>query len=217
MKTLRSASILCLAPLLLSVQAALAQAPAAASSARPVPDLSTHRMPPHDARILYSQGRVQVIADDSSLNLTLLQIAAAAGIRVSGVAAEERIFGSYGPSTPAALFRALLQGTGTNMLLTQNSANGTAELVLTQQNGPVTPPSVHPTMTDRQTSPVASAVPVQTGPGANTSPADHGSGQAEPDGNTAEPAPAPIPLTSGERALLVDRLQQQQRQVARPH
>lgn len=215
MKTLRFVIIVGTALLLPSARVASAQAPAAASSSRPVPDLATHQTPPHDARIRYSGGQIQVIANDSSLNLTLLQIAAATGIRVSGVAAEERIFGTYGPATPAVLLRTLLQGTGTNMLLTQSSANAPAELVLTSQNGPVSPPSIPSAPVRQVQPPVSSAAIALPGPGVNISPADHGAGQSEPEASAAQLPPPPVPLTSGERALLVDRLQQQQREAAR--
>lgn len=214
MHIFRLVIVLSTAPLFLFARFAPSQTPAAALSAGQSPNLTTKRRPTNDAQVLYSQGRLQVIADDSSLNLTLLQIARDMGIKVSGTAPEERIFGTYGPSTPADLFRILLQGTGTNMLITQGSANAPAELILTPQNGPATLSSVHPATINQPPSSVASEAQLQPVPVANTSPTSHSNGQAEPDSNTAEPPLAPVPLAPAERALLVDRLQQQQRQTA---
>src|SRR5690348_13838213 len=71
----------------------------------------------HPAMVEYSDGRVAVVADNSSLNEILRDIARRAGMSVKGSVLEERVFGTYGPAAPAEVLTALLKGTGSNMMV----------------------------------------------------------------------------------------------------
>jgi hypothetical protein len=94
----------------------------------------------HRAVIVYSLGQLTVLAENSSLNQILRDIARATGMKLTGNMADERVFGKYGPGAPAEILAGLLDGTGINMMLRENASSGPAELVLTPRNGPPTPP-----------------------------------------------------------------------------
>src|ERR1700761_6974829 len=84
------------------------------------------------ANVTYAGGRLSVSAHNSSLHQILRDISRATGMRVTGDVDEERVFGSYGPATPLVTVSALLEGTGSNVLLVHSSPNNAAmELVLT--------------------------------------------------------------------------------------
>jgi hypothetical protein len=104
------------------------------------------------AAITYKDGRLSVIAENASLNQILSTISRLTGMKVTGTVAEEHVFGNYGPDTPAKVLAALLDGTSSNVLITQspNYQNRTPggpapiELVLTPRGGPPSPPNPHP-------------------------------------------------------------------------
>ena len=83
------------------------------------------------AEITYKNGVLLVKADDSSLKEILSRIAALTGMTVQGSVADERVFGSYGPSKPATILSTLLQGTSSNMLLVEGPHATVRELTLT--------------------------------------------------------------------------------------
>jgi hypothetical protein len=102
---------------------------------------------PHRAEVTYADGQLSVAASNSSLNQILREISRQTGMKVTGGVADERVFGSYGPAIPAKVLAALLDGTGSNMLLVQSPANtleapkAPVELVLTPRHGGPTPPN----------------------------------------------------------------------------
>jgi hypothetical protein len=102
----------------------------------------------HPASVSYKDGRLSVIADNTSLNQILNAISRVTGMKVTGTVADEHVFGNYGPDTPTRVLTALLEGTSSNVLITQNLNHtpGVApiELVLTPRGGPPTPPNPHP-------------------------------------------------------------------------
>ena len=84
-----------------------------AAQPRPFP----HRPLIHRAQIVYAQGQLQVVADNSSLNQILRDIAQQTGMKITGGVVDQRVFGKYGPGAPAEILATLLNGTGCNMLL----------------------------------------------------------------------------------------------------
>jgi hypothetical protein len=94
----------------------------------------------HRARVTYTDGLLDVHADNSSLNQILRDICRQTGMTIVGGVADQRIFGNYGPASPTTVLQTLLDGTGTNMLLRENASGGPAELTLTPQTGGPTPP-----------------------------------------------------------------------------
>lgn len=119
----------------------------------PAPEASVglDRPGPKPAEISYTGGKLEIAAENSSLNQILREIQRKTGMTITGGVAEERVFGKYGPGTLAEVLTALLDGTGSNMLLVGPDQNGTAqagasqtsmaELILTPRQGGTSPPS----------------------------------------------------------------------------
>lgn len=93
------------------------------------------------AQVAYTAGRLQIVADNSSLNQILREIGRLTGMKITGGVVEERVFGNYGPADPSTILSALLDGTGSNMMLRFDSARRPEELVLTPRHGGATPPN----------------------------------------------------------------------------
>jgi len=113
-------------------QPPVAQPPAASVPAKPVV---------HKAQIVYAQGQLQIVADNSSLNQILRDIAQQTGMKITGGVADQRVFGKYGPGAPAGILATLLDGTGSNMMLREAPDHTPVELILSPRNGGPTPPS----------------------------------------------------------------------------
>lgn len=93
------------------------------------------------AHVAFTNGKLTVTASNSSLNQILRDIARETGMKITGGVADERVFGQYGPAAPSNVLNALLDGTGTNMVLVHATAATPAELVLTPRHGGPTPPN----------------------------------------------------------------------------
>jgi hypothetical protein len=91
--------------------------------------------------VVYSQGQLEVTADDSSLNQVLREIARQSGMKITGGVADQRVYGKYGPGRAGDVLASLLDGTDSNMMLRETAANAPAELILTPQEGGPTPPN----------------------------------------------------------------------------
>src|SRR5271154_3698556 len=85
-------------------------------------------------------GKLSVTASNASLNQILSEVSHTIGMKITGGVADERVYGQYGPSAPAVVLAALLDGTSSNMLLV-DGAKGPTELILTPRLGGPTPPS----------------------------------------------------------------------------
>jgi len=90
--------------------------------------------------VAYVRGKMEVNADDSSLNQILREIANRTGMTIRGEVAEERVFGRYGPAAPGEILMRLLEGTGCNVLLVTTPAGVPRELIVTPRLGGATPP-----------------------------------------------------------------------------
>jgi hypothetical protein len=88
----------------------------------------------------YGAGKLTVSATNASLNQILHEVSRSIGMKITGGVTDERVFGQYGPSAPSVVLAALLDGTGSNMLLVDD-AKGPTELILTPRTGGPTPPS----------------------------------------------------------------------------
>lgn len=91
-----------------------------------------------------------VRAENASLGQILRDISQKTGIKVSGSAGEERVFGNYGPASTAVVLSSLLEGTGSNVLLVDNKT-GPQELFLTPRGGRATAPSQSASMQNSST------------------------------------------------------------------
>jgi hypothetical protein len=118
------------------------ESPAAAvSPSAPTAKPSAAANAAHQPKVTYEGGRLAVTADNSSLNQVLREIARKTGMTITGGVSEERVFGTYGPAPPAKVLASLLDGTGSNMLLREDSKDAPAELILTPRLGGPTPPN----------------------------------------------------------------------------
>ncbi len=106
----------------------------------PVP-LTPAQRPPQRAQVTYADGALSVAADNASLNQILRQIASDTGMKITGGVTDERVFGQYGPADPAQVLAALLDGTGSNMILVHHDGDAASELILTPRQGGPTPPN----------------------------------------------------------------------------
>jgi hypothetical protein len=118
----------------------------------PIP-LTPSQLPPHRALITYASDALSVSADNSSLNQILREISHETGITISGGVADERVFGQYGPGTPAQVLASLLDGTGSNMLLLHSDGNTPAQLILTSRQGGPTPPNPNAALLEERSAP----------------------------------------------------------------
>jgi hypothetical protein len=114
--------------------------PAAPLAATPNgPPMTTTK--PHHAQVTYADGLIDVRANDSSLNQILRSISRQTGMTITGGVQDQRVFGNYGPASPSEILATLLDGTGTNILLTEGNASTPPTLTLTPRGGGPTPPS----------------------------------------------------------------------------
>jgi len=161
------------------------------------------------AEVAYLQGQLEITADNSSLNQILREIARKTGMKITGGVIDQRVYGKYGPAAPAEVLSILLDGTGSNMLLTQTASDVPAELVLTPREGGPTPPNPIPPSSETQTparSVRASTAEPATLQGATGGPSTQSTGMpslASPDGFQTEQ----------QVALHLKQIQQMQRQL----
>ncbi len=95
--------------------------------------------PSRRAEVAYQGDLLTVVANNTSLNQILREIGRQTGMKIIGGVAEDRVFGTYGPASPAAVLATLLDGTGSNLLIVQNQEQRPIQLVLTPRTGGVTP------------------------------------------------------------------------------
>ncbi len=93
------------------------------------------------ARVDYSNGLLTVSANNSSLNQILGSIARATGMKIAGGVTDERVYGTYGPADLPTILATLLNGTGSNMMLSGDNPDAPQLLTLTPRQGGVSPPS----------------------------------------------------------------------------
>ncbi|MDP9052222.1 MAG: hypothetical protein M3O31_16110 [Acidobacteriota bacterium] len=93
------------------------------------------------AKVVYADGKLEVTANNSSLNQILRDICRLTGMTISGGVMEQRVFGAYGPAAPGQVLSDLLEGTGSNMLLRETASAAPAELILSPREGGVSPPN----------------------------------------------------------------------------
>ena len=115
--------------------------PSTAPTTQPATPSQPARPAPQRATVTLANNLLTVSASNSSLNQILREIARQTTMKITGGVADERVFGTYGPGSPAQILTALLDGTGSNMLLVQSPTHHLAELILTPRHGGVTPPN----------------------------------------------------------------------------
>jgi len=107
--------------------------------AQPTPVLL---QPAKKAEVSVTQAGISVQADNSNLSQVLHDISSATGMKVEGLAHDERIFGNYGPAAPRDLLTTLLYGAGYNVLMVGEIADGAPrQLILSQRSGGTAAPA----------------------------------------------------------------------------
>ena len=105
-------------------------APSAPAASDVAPSLL--QQPAQEAKIVLDSNRLSIHADNSSLAGILRQLASSSGMKVEGLAGDERVFGTFGPGTPRDVIADLLNGTAYNVALIGDLDNGAPrELILT--------------------------------------------------------------------------------------
>jgi hypothetical protein len=84
------------------------------------------------ASVDWNGRNLSIAATNSSLQQILHDVSTATGVKVEGDAADERIYGSFGPAPAREVLTELLDGSGYNVLMVGDKGEGTPrELVLT--------------------------------------------------------------------------------------
>lgn len=120
-----------------SSQTAIVTTPAA-----PVYPIPPAQQPAVPATIHYSGNQLTIQAKNASLSQILLDVAQQTGLKVEGLAGDQRVFGQYGPGTVSQTLSALLDGSPYNYVIIGGDANHPPkQLLLTSSNGsfPTTP------------------------------------------------------------------------------
>jgi hypothetical protein len=141
--------------------------------------------------VTYADGRLEVAADNSSLNQVLREISRKTGMKITGGIGDERVFGTYGPGPPGEILASLLDGTGSNMLLRESSTDAPDELILTPREGGPTPPNPNAPGYDED-QPAQSATPTPQWATPGVTPPATGSSF-----NPAAASPGQLPMASG--------------------
>lgn len=87
------------------------------------------------ATVTWDSHGLRIEAANSSLRQILKDVSTATGAKVSGLDADERVFGTYGPGPAHDVLSQLLQGSGYNILMTGDQGQGTPrEITLTSSS-----------------------------------------------------------------------------------
>jgi hypothetical protein len=102
-------------------------APAASAPAAPpapeIPDWPVNDRAAQ-ASVVWDSHGLRIDAKNSSLTQILQDFSAATGAQVDGMAADERVFGSYGPGQAGDVLSQLLQGSGYNVIMIGDRGQG---------------------------------------------------------------------------------------------
>lgn len=158
-----AAALLAFLPASGQTPAAPATLPPTAPTQLPAPIAATPAVTHgRHAFVTFADGKLDVRADNSSLNVILREIARQTGMTITGGVADQRVFGNYGPADPGTVLATLLDGAGVNLLIKERADRMPAELVLTPRTAGATPPSPSSSMYDEEASAEAlSAAPTQ--------------------------------------------------------
>jgi hypothetical protein len=106
------------------------RAKAVQSQAKPAPPAAPELPPwpinkePNPASVTWDSHGLQIKAANSSLQQILHEVTTDTGIRVEGLGADQRIFGTYGPGKPREVLSQLLHGTGYNVIMVGGEDSG---------------------------------------------------------------------------------------------
>jgi hypothetical protein len=79
---------------------------------------------PAPASVVWDSQGLRIDAENSSLQQILRDFSTATGAQIDGMAADERVFGSYGPGPARDVLSQLLQGSGYNVIMIGDQGQG---------------------------------------------------------------------------------------------
>jgi hypothetical protein len=109
-------------------QPAPAPAPSNLVASETAPSLL--QQPAQEASIVFDDQKLTIHADNSSLAGILHQVASSSGMKIEGLAGDERVFGTFGPGAPRDVLADLLHGTAYNVALIGDLDNGAPRQLL---------------------------------------------------------------------------------------
>jgi hypothetical protein len=200
-----------------------ATSPTTTPAPPPIP-LTPAQLPPKRAKITFADGVLSISADNASLNQILRQIATDTGMKITGGVSDERVFGEYGPAPPDQVLSALLDGTGSNMVLVHRDGDTPAELILTARQGGPTPPSPNSAVFNDRSEPretpsvqVAQPAPELPGPANQVNPpTSTGASTGTPPTDSSQPESPNGVKTPQQIYEQLQRMRQQQQQQQSP-
>jgi hypothetical protein len=110
-------------------QAALA-APAPVAPPAPEPPKWPANDQPAQPTVVWDSQGLRIDAANSSLQQILNAVTLATGTKVEGLAADERVFGDYGPGQASDVLAELLQGSSYNVMMVGDRGQGTPREIL---------------------------------------------------------------------------------------
>jgi hypothetical protein len=109
--------------------------PPPAPVAPPPPNWPANDLPGAASVVFDSRGLL-VVASNSSLEQILKEVSLETGVKVEGMDADQRIFGTYGPGPARDVISQLLDGSGYDLLMIGDRGEGTPRrIVLTSRSG----------------------------------------------------------------------------------
>ncbi len=120
-------------PVHLHKRSAAAHPPAKAAQMPPEPVAPPAPKPPDwpvndrpsDATVVWNSQGLRIEASNSSLSQIMKDISNETGVKIQGLASDERIFGNYGPGSARDVLAQLLDGSGYNVLMIGDQGEGT--------------------------------------------------------------------------------------------
>ena len=110
-------------------------APPPAPVAPPPPNWPANDLP-GAASVVFDSHGLLVVASNSSLAQILKEVSLETGVKVEGMDADQRIFGTYGPGPARDVISQLLDGSGYDVLMIGDRGEGTPRrIVLTARSG----------------------------------------------------------------------------------
>ncbi|MGO9324939.1 MAG: hypothetical protein ACLP07_10295 [Terracidiphilus sp.] len=112
--------------------------PPPAPVAPPPPNWPANDLPGAASVVFDSRGLL-VVASNSSLEQILKEVSLETGVKVEGMDADQRVFGTYGPGPSRDVISQLLDGSGYDVLMIGDRGEGTPRrIVLTERSGSAT-------------------------------------------------------------------------------
>ncbi len=91
---------------------------------------------PTAATVTWNSQGLSIQASNSSLQQILTDVSTLTGTKIQGLGADQRIYGTYGPSSARQILMQLFDGSGYNVLMIGDQGQGTPrQIVLSSQSG----------------------------------------------------------------------------------